>query len=83
MKLPDSGKRSGFRFVKFGKKGCADITGLLKDGRRIEVECKVGKNKQSPEQLDFQRIIEENNGVYLLVYSAQELLDKITAMGIK
>ncbi len=82
MRLPDASKRAGYRFIKFGKTGAADITGLLRDGRRIEVECKIGSNKQSPEQVEFQRIIEHNNGIYLLVYSAQDLLNQLTERGI-
>lgn len=83
MKIPDKGKRQGYRFIKFGKKGAADITGLLKDGRRIEVECKVGSNKQSEDQVIFQRMIEINNGIYILCYSPQELITKLEEMDIK
>lgn len=80
-KIPDRGKRSGFRFVRFGKKGGSDITGLLKDGRRLEVECKVGKNKQSPEQEQFQKMIENNNGLYWLIYTPNQLIDKMEGLG--
>lgn len=64
-------------YVHFGKKGCADITGILSDGRRLEVECKRPGEKQSEDQIKFQHIIEGKKGIYFLVHSAQELLDHL------
>ena len=32
----------GGRTIAFGKKGSADISGILNNGIRIEVECKTG-----------------------------------------
>ena len=61
------------RVVSFGKKGSADIIGLLPDGRFLGIECKVGANKQNDKQREFQQQIESNNGVYLLVYTLDEL----------
>ncbi len=61
------------RRVQFGRPGAADITGILPNGVRLEVECKAPGRKQSPMQVKFQRQIEANNGVYLLVHSREEL----------
>lgn len=61
-------------FVRFGKKGAGDIIAVLPpSGRYLEVECKVGKNKQSPEQIEHQRQIEADGGLYILAYSLDDL----------
>lgn len=60
--------------VSFGYSGAADITGILPDGRRLEVECKSATGRQSEKQKKFQEAIERNNGVYLLVRSEKELI---------
>jgi len=78
--------------VRFGEKGAADITGILRSqgGRRLEVECKRplgprgGKSgrEQSDDQRAFQAMIEEEGGLYLLVRSADELDEALRAEGI-
>lgn len=65
------------RRVAFGLRGAADITGILPDGRRLEVECKRPGGRQEPHQKKFQAMIEENNGVYILARSADELREKL------
>lgn len=67
-------------YVKFGLKGAADFTGILPDGRRIEVECKRPGGRQSPDQRAFQQMIEKNNGVYILVESLDEFIREISAL---
>lgn len=67
----------GNRWVSFGKKGAADLTGLLQGGRRLEVEVKRPKEKQSPEQMEFQSQIETFGGLYLVVHSPEELIDSL------
>jgi hypothetical protein len=62
--------------VSFGYPGAADITGILPDGRRLEIETKSAKGKQSDKQKAYQQRIEENHGVYLLVRSVKELEEK-------
>ena len=67
----------GSRFVKYGKKGSADIIGMLKDGRFLAIECKSDTGVQSPAQKLFQMQVEKNNGLYCLVTSAAELTEKL------
>ena len=39
------------------------------------LECKVGKNKQSPEQIEFERIVEQfEDHYYYLVYSLEDVI---------
>ncbi len=59
--------------VSFGLPGAADITGLLPDGRRLEIECKSATGTQSEKQKRFQAKIEASRGVYLLVRSERDL----------
>lgn len=69
------------RYVRFGTPGMADIIGLLPDGRFLGVECKRRHGgKQSDDQEDFQEDIEGSKGVYILVHSAGELVDKLKAV---
>lgn len=58
--------------VRFGIPGQADITGMLVDGRRLEIEVKGPKGVQSDEQKAFQAMVERFGGVYLLCRSAEE-----------
>ena len=50
----------GNRYVHFGVKGCADISGLvMPHGRRLEIEVKSPTGRQRREQVNFQRMIEK------------------------
>ena len=53
--------------------GVADIIGILPSGKLFAIECKVGKNKQSDRQFEFQKRVEENHGLYLLAYSLEDV----------
>ena len=64
-------------YMHFGLKGSADITGILKTGIRLEIEVKDKTGKQSPEQIEFQRMIEKNNGLYILARSVDDVIDKL------
>jgi hypothetical protein len=71
------------RFIRYGHTGSADIIGLMPDGRLLAIECKkpagprggISHAKQSDEQIEFQKSIEKNNGVYLLVRSLDDLTE--------
>jgi hypothetical protein len=63
----------GDHYVSFGSKGSSDIVGVLSSGRFLAIECKFGKGRQSPEQKTFQKMIEKNNGLYILAYSVDDL----------
>ncbi len=59
-------------YLKFGIKGQCDITGILKDGRRLEIEVKDIKGKVSKEQTDFINMINFNGGV---AFVARDVFD--------
>lgn len=67
--------------AKGTKKGVPDFFLLFKnkvDKKKsiiIWIECKVGKNKQSLEQIEFERIINElDDEYYYCIYSLDELI---------
>lgn len=73
------GMKGGYTY---GKKGSADITGILPGGRRLEVECKAGRGRLSPEQADFLAMITEHGGFARVVYSVDELADALRKEGL-
>lgn len=70
------------RFIRYGHKGSADILGVMPGGRLIAVECKkplgprggTHGSEQSPEQVEFQREIEERGGLYVLARGVADLV---------
>ncbi len=65
--------RIGKRVVRFGVPGQADLTGILPDGRRLEVEVKSPTGRQTRDQKNFQRMIEKFNGIYVLARSVEDV----------
>lgn len=73
----------GMRKIRLAVPGAADITGILPDGRRLEVEVKTQTGRQSDQQRAFQRMIENLGGVYILVRSSRDALDQLAALGYR
>ena len=73
------GRGGNMRRVSAGINGQADITGILIDGRRIEIEVKIGHDKQSPGQLAFAAMIEDHHGVYIVARDLEQCLACIEA----
>lgn len=67
----------GGRYIKFGKAGSSDIIGMLPCGRFLGIECKSKTGRQSKNQIMFQKQVEANGGLYLLVRSAAELAEHL------
>lgn len=74
--------RLGDRVVRFGVTGQADLTGILPDGRRLEIEVKSASGRQTPEQQAFQRIIERFNGIYILARCTDDVRQRLAAFGV-
>lgn len=60
--------------IRYGYVGSADIIGINPHGVFLAIECKSGYNKQTEEQLNFQRKVEEQKGIYILAYSVDDLI---------
>lgn len=65
------------RFINFGLKGSADIIGLLKGGRFLAIEVKSPTGRQSPDQKNFQKMIESFGGLYVLARCADDAVRSI------
>ena len=65
------------RRVTFGVVGQADLTGILPDGRRLEIEVKSPTGVQSDDQKNYQKMIERYNGVYILARSVDDVWARI------
>ena len=48
-----------------GTKGSADISATI-NGRSVKIEVKIGKDRQSPNQVAYQAMIEKAGGVYII-----------------
>lgn len=70
--------RRGGRFIRFGKPGMHDITGQLKDGRRLEVEMKRPGEKLTAEQAEFQALVNSSGG---LAFTATGCIDVLEVLG--
>ena len=73
--------RIGFRVVRFGIPGQADLTGILPDGRRIEVEAKSENGRQTEEQRNYQGMIERFGGLYVLARSVEDVRRALAQAG--
>jgi hypothetical protein len=70
-----AGRGGKLRRVSAGIDGQADITGIMLDGRRLEIEVKNGRDQQSDKQVAFQRMIESHGGVYVVARDVERCLD--------
>lgn len=69
----------GGRVARFGVRGQADISGILADGRRLEIEVKTGGARQSRDQKNWQDMITRYNGVYLVARDVPSTVAAIEA----
>ena len=67
----------GKRVIRYGLTGRADITGIICNGRRIELEIKTGKGVQSEKQKNFEKMINEMGGIYAVVRNENEAVEII------
>jgi hypothetical protein len=67
----------GCRVIKYGCLGSPDIIGLTATGRFIGVECKVGYDQQREGQAAFQRMIEKQNGIYILARDVEDVVIRL------
>lgn len=68
-----AGQMASGRFVRFGVAGQSDISGIYRDGRRIEIEVKAARGRPSEQQRAWAKMIGEMGGLYLLARSADEV----------
>jgi hypothetical protein len=61
------------RWLRFGKKGSADILGCLPGGRFLAVECKAEHGRLSPEQREFLNDIAALGGLAVVAKSYRDI----------
>ena len=65
----------GPRTIRYGMPGSADISGMLKDGRRLEIEVKrAGVKTASVLQLKYLNKINKYNGVGILASDVETVI---------
>ena len=69
------------RWIHFGKKGSADIIGILPDGKFLAVECKAPAGRLAPEQKAFLEKVRGLGGVGIVARSGRELDEALCANG--
>lgn len=70
-------KRNGV-FIRYGKKGSADILGITKEGKFLAVEVKREKGGVlSDEQKEFLFNITKNGGVSIVANSLESMIDQL------
>ncbi len=73
----------GGRIVKAAPKGAADLTGLvLPLCRRLELEVKTKRGRESKAQKNWQALIERMGGYYAVVRSADEAIRTVEAAAL-
>lgn len=55
-------------------KGAPDIIGITPSGQFFGIEVKTRLGKQNPNQIEFQRQCELNNGLYILARSVEDVV---------
>ena len=63
------------RLVRFGLPGSADILGILKGGRFLAIEVKSPTGRQSEQQHNFERMVRNMGGLYILARSVSDVLE--------
>lgn len=69
----DSGKKCFRKQHKYAMRGLADISLIFPNGIAGFIECKIGKNKQTEDQKEFEKKVKQNNGIYILAYKWEDV----------
>jgi hypothetical protein len=69
-------RKDGSRgFVRFGSVGSADIVCCLPGGRFCAIECKAGRGKLTPAQVEFQRNVIRQGGLHIVAYRVEDVIE--------
>jgi hypothetical protein len=64
----------GDRLIRAGLPGMADLSGIGPSGVRVEIEVKAGKDRLSPQQASWGRMIESHGGIFLVAHDVEKTL---------
>ncbi len=65
-----------------GQRGSADISAIIA-GSSVKIEVKIGKDRQSEAQKEYQLQVEQSGGIYLIVRSWKEFINWYGNMNIR
>lgn len=74
-------QKKRYRKHKNSRTGLADISGIMWDGRRLEVECKTENDRQRPGQKIFENDIKMNKGIYIIAGNVDDVLNGLKDYG--
>jgi hypothetical protein len=58
-------------------KGIADILGCTKQGLALAIEVKIGKDRQSEYQKEFEEHYKKRGGIYIVATKLEDVTEKI------
>ena len=70
------------QFMRFGKKGSADIIGCLPGGRFLAIEVKAPRGRLSPEQAAFLERVRGLGGLAIVARGFQDIDEALRAEGL-
>lgn len=70
------------RAIRIGKKGTADIIGILNGGQFLAIEAKIGYNKPTPEQKQFLEEVHSRGGVAFVAYNLDDVIKRLRILEI-
>jgi hypothetical protein len=70
----------GSRYVRFGAPGMSDITGQLKNGRRLEIEMKRPGKYATDVQAAFIAKVNKHGGLAFVAHSCIEVMEALAAV---
>lgn len=83
--LDSNGQPVVERYIRYGKVGSGDLTGIVTVRRgdwslgvRLEIEVKTGTGRQNPDQVKFQSMMDTRFGLYLVARDLT-VCDKVDA----
>lgn len=65
------------RMVRFGLPGMADVSGILRCGRRVEIECKTATGRLTLEQRRWGEMVTAYGALYVLARSTADVEHEI------
>ena len=79
LKAMVQGRNGKPRMMQAGMEGQADLSGIMPDGRRLEVETKTPRDKMSDKQIAFRRMIMSRGGVYIIARDLETCMAELAA----
>src|SRR4051794_33690092 len=69
--------------VRFGVRGQADLSGIVRGGRRLEIEVKSPRGRRSPQQVKWGEMIARFGGIYIVARSVNEVHAALADAGVE